>query len=47
MRRDPRVIRWTILKLGDTVEKVAQEGARELSLKGKALQLSSHVTGTG
>jgi hypothetical protein len=47
MRQDPRVIRWTILKLGDTVEKVAYEGARELSLKGKALKLSNQVTGTG
>ena len=31
MRRDPRVIRWTILKLGDRVEDVAAEGAKILS----------------
>ncbi|KAG5353766.1 putative 28S ribosomal protein S6, mitochondrial [Termitomyces sp. J132] len=26
MRRDPRVIRWTVLKLADKVEDIAEEG---------------------
>lgn len=34
MRRDPRVIRWTVLKLGDKVEDVAKEGQK--ALKGEA-----------
>lgn len=28
MRRDPRVLRWTVLKLADKVEDIAQEGER-------------------
>jgi small subunit ribosomal protein S6 len=32
MRRDPRVIRWTVLRLGTKVEDIAKEGAK--SLKG-------------
>lgn len=28
MRRDPRVLRWTVLKMGDRVEDVAQEGRK-------------------
>lgn len=30
MRRDPRVLRWTVLKLGDRVEDVAREGRKLL-----------------
>ncbi|KAG5634779.1 hypothetical protein H0H81_000804 [Sphagnurus paluster] len=30
MRRDPRVIRWTVLKLGDKVEDIAVEGQKAL-----------------
>ena len=30
MRRDPRVIRWTILKLGDKVEDIGKEGQKML-----------------
>ncbi|KAG5648521.1 hypothetical protein DXG03_003132 [Asterophora parasitica] len=30
MRRDPRVIRWTVLKLGDKVEDIAEEGQKAL-----------------
>jgi len=41
MRRDPRVIRWTILKLGEKVEDVAAEGSKALSLKGKSLQVAA------
>lgn len=26
MRRDPRVLRWTVLKLGDRVEDIARQG---------------------
>ncbi|GLB37509.1 putative ribosomal protein S6 [Lyophyllum shimeji] len=36
MRRDPRVIRWTVLKLGDKVEDIAVEGQK--ALRGDALQ---------
>lgn len=28
MRRDPRVLRWTVLKLGDRVEDVARQGRK-------------------
>lgn len=28
MRRDPRVLRWTMLKLGDRVEDVARQGRK-------------------
>ncbi|KAF5316872.1 hypothetical protein D9611_003974 [Ephemerocybe angulata] len=28
MRRDPRVLRWTVLKLADKVEDIAKEGER-------------------
>jgi small subunit ribosomal protein S6 len=28
MRRDPRVLRWTVLKLGDRVEDIAREGRK-------------------
>jgi small subunit ribosomal protein S6 len=28
MRRDPRVLRWTMLKLGDRVEDVAKHGRK-------------------
>ncbi|KAJ7647237.1 ribosomal protein S6 [Roridomyces roridus] len=30
MRRDPRVIRWTVLKLGSRPEDIAREGRRTL-----------------
>lgn len=30
MRRDPRVLRWTVLKMGDRVEDVAKEGRKLL-----------------
>jgi len=30
MRRDPRVIRWTVLKLGDKVEDIAAHGSKAL-----------------
>jgi small subunit ribosomal protein S6 len=43
MRRDPRVIRWTVLKLADKAEDVAEEGDKALSLKGKVLQVSNLV----
>jgi small subunit ribosomal protein S6 len=28
LRRDPRVLRWTVLKLGDRVEDVARQGRK-------------------
>ncbi|KAJ6593996.1 ribosomal protein S6 [Mycena capillaripes] len=31
MRRDPRVIRWTVLKLGSRPEDIAREGRRTIS----------------
>ncbi|KAG6849831.1 hypothetical protein H0H93_004640 [Arthromyces matolae] len=33
MRRDPRVIRWTLLKLADKVEDVAEEGLKAIEAK--------------
>jgi small subunit ribosomal protein S6 len=30
MRRDPRVVRWTILKLGSRPEDMAREGRRTI-----------------
>ncbi|KAF8637957.1 hypothetical protein AX16_010590 [Volvariella volvacea WC 439] len=41
MRRDPRVIRWTVLKLGDKVEDVAKEGAK--APKGKKTEVSDLI----
>ncbi|RDB25018.1 putative 28S ribosomal protein S6, mitochondrial [Hypsizygus marmoreus] len=31
MRRDPRVIRWTVLKMGSKAEDIAKEGQKALS----------------
>ncbi|TFK44790.1 ribosomal protein S6 [Crucibulum laeve] len=31
MRRDPRVLRWTVLKLGDKVEDIAKVGQKALT----------------
>lgn len=28
MRRDPRVLRWTVLKLGDDLEELAEQGRK-------------------
>jgi small subunit ribosomal protein S6 len=42
MRRDPRVIRWTVLKLGAKVEDIAKEGQK--AQKGASLEASDLVT---
>lgn len=42
MRRDPRVIRWTVLKLGDKVEDIAKEGQK--ALKGDTIQTADLIT---
>ena len=39
MRRDPRVIRWNVLKLGDEVEDLAKQGQRILAEARKESQL--------
>ncbi|KAJ7072242.1 ribosomal protein S6 [Mycena amicta] len=36
MRQDPRVIRWTVLKLGSRPEDIAREGAR--AIRGDGLE---------
>ncbi|KAF8893953.1 ribosomal protein S6 [Infundibulicybe gibba] len=41
MRRDPRVLRWTVLKLGEKVEDIAKEGQK--SLKGNSLRASDLI----
>jgi len=41
MRRDPRVIRWTVLKLGDKVEDVAKEGQK--ATKGENIGISDLI----
>ncbi|KAF9465005.1 ribosomal protein S6 [Collybia nuda] len=41
MRRDPRVIRWTVLKLGAKVEDIAKEGQK--AQKGVSVEASDLV----
>lgn len=41
MRRDPRVIRWTVLKLGSKVEDIAKEGQK--AQKGTTIDASDLV----
>lgn len=41
MRRDPRVIRWTVLKMGEKLEDVAKEG--EKATKNDHTSISSIV----
>ncbi|KAG6916669.1 hypothetical protein DXG01_005893 [Tephrocybe rancida] len=39
MRRDPRVIRWTVLKLADKVDAVAEQGHKAMSQTGSVQDL--------